>query len=405
MVDFIDGNGSWCWSSFEQYLPNNIILQIAALHSPSHVKGRDTIFWAHSKHGEFTTSSAYLALSGYNSAAKDRTWRLIWTWKGPQSVRVFLWQAFHAGLKTKAELARRHLLTSSCCDRCGALCEDAMHALRDCPLVKQFWLNIIPISQRQGFFNARFYHWLCSNLADNSRMRDVSSWAVFFGFALWRIWYWRNQFLFNQTKMNCAALLVDVHSRAEETHKLYNSPLVTRSIRINTWISWLPPEWPWCTLNTDGAHKSDGISTAGGLIRDHLGRWISGFGMMIGSCSITVAELWGMYKGLQLAWDSGIRRLKVETDSLCVTQLVARSSVISNEYAPLVQAIKDYLKLDWHVSIAHIYREANFAADYMANLAISLPLGFIVYPNPPLGVRPLLSHDFYGVSYPRSVSL
>ncbi|XP_052290912.1 uncharacterized protein LOC112498105 [Citrus sinensis] len=192
VADFVDVNGSWCWSSFEQYLPNNIILQIAALHPPSHAKGMDTIFWTHSKHGEFTTSFAYLALSGYNSAAEDRIWRLIWTWKGPQSVRVFLWQAFHARLKTKAELARRHLLTSTCCDRCGALCEDAMHALRDCPLVKQFWFNIIPISQRQGFFNARFHHWLHSNLVDDSRMGDVSNWVVFFGLALWRIWYWRN---------------------------------------------------------------------------------------------------------------------------------------------------------------------------------------------------------------------
>ena len=57
VADFIDVNGNWCWSSFEQYLPNNIILQIVALHPPSHAKGMDTIFWAHSKHGEFTISS------------------------------------------------------------------------------------------------------------------------------------------------------------------------------------------------------------------------------------------------------------------------------------------------------------------------------------------------------------
>ena len=72
--------------------------------------------------------------------------------------------------------------------------------------------------------------------------------------------------------MDSAALLVDVHSRTEETHKLHNSPLVTRNIRANKWISWQPSEWPWCTLNTNGAHKSDGISTVGDLIRDHLGR-------------------------------------------------------------------------------------------------------------------------------------
>ena len=98
-------------------------------------------------------------------------------------------------------------------------------------------------------------------------------------------------------------------------------------------------------------------------------------------------------------------KTKVETDSLCITQLLAKPLVTSNEYAPLIQAIKDYLNLDWQVSLSHIYREANFAADYMANLAFSIPLGLIVYPTPPLGVRSFLFHDSYGISYPRSVVL
>ncbi|KAH9672602.1 putative ribonuclease H protein [Citrus sinensis] len=347
VADLVDINGSWYWSRFEQYLPSNIILKIAALHPPSHAKGTDTIFWAHSKHGQFTTSSAYLALSVHNPAAADRAWRLIWHWKGPQSMRVFLWQTFHAGLKTIAELIRRHLSISSRCDRCGAVCEDVIHGLRDCPLVKQFWLNIIPTSKRHNFFNSRLHYWLRLNLGDAK-------------------------------------------------HK---------GSQVDFLASPRMAGWPWCTLNTDGAHKIHGTSAAGGLIRDHLGRWLTGFGMMIGSCSVTVAELWGLYQGLQPAWNFGIRRLKVETDSLCVTQLVARPSVTSNEYAPLIQAIKDYLNLDWQVSLSHIYREANFAVDYMANLAFSLPLGLIVYPTPPLGVRSFLSHDSYGVLYPRSVVL
>ena len=82
---------------------------------------------------------------------------------------------------------------------------------------------------------------------------------------------------------------------------------------------------------------------------------------------------------------------------------MAKPSVTSNEYAPLIYAIKDYLNLDWQVSLSHIYREANFAADYMANLAFSIPLGLIVYPT--LGVRSFLYHDSYGVSYPHSVVL
>lgn len=63
-----------------------------------------------------------------------------------------------------------------------------------------------------------------------------------------------------------------------------------------------PPAWPWCTLNTDGAHEANGVSTAGGVIRDFSGRWLSGFGMMIGSCSVMLAELRGLYQGTLLAY-------------------------------------------------------------------------------------------------------
>ena len=156
-------------------------------------------------------------------------------------------------------------------------------------------------------------------------------------------------------------------------------------------------------MNIDGAHNRNGISIAGGLTRDHIGRWLSVFGMMIGSCSITVAELWGLYQGLHLAWNSRMRRLKVKTDSHCVFQLVTKPTLNINHYAPLIQAIKDYLKLDWQVSISHIYREAKFAAGYMARLAFSSPLGFVVYPTLPLGVRSFLFHDAYGRAHPHYV--
>ena len=63
----------------------------------------------------------------------------------------------------------------------------------------------------------------------------------FFFVALWRIWFWRNQFLFRQSFLVPSALLVDVHSQAEEIHKLHNHPLITKNIRVHKWISWHPP--------------------------------------------------------------------------------------------------------------------------------------------------------------------
>ncbi|KAL9441410.1 hypothetical protein AB3S75_019988 [Citrus x aurantiifolia] len=205
--------------------------------------------------------------------------------------------------------------------------------------------------------------------------------------------------------MDPNVVLMDVFTRTVEMHKIHTHPLTSRHTRVMRWISWKPPDWPWCSLNTDGAHNREGISTAGGLIRDHMDRWLSGFGMMIGSCSVTVAELWGLYQGLQLAWNSGIRKIKVEIDSRCVLQLVTKPTLEINHYAPLIRAIKDYLKMDWQVSISHIYREANFAADYMASRAFSIPLGLTIYHTPPLGISPFLFKDAYGVAHSRSVVL
>ena len=125
--------------------------------------------------------------------------------------------------------------------------------------------------------------------------------------------------------------------------------------------------------------------------------------MNIGMCSITTAELWGIYQGLLLAWDRGIRLLMVEVDSLCVTQLLQRRDDIHNACYPLVKGIQELLSRSWQISVKHIYREANFAADFLANFALSLPLGLHVFSNPPDGVNVWLRNDGVGIAFPRFV--
>lgn len=147
------------------------------------------------------------------------------------------------------------------------------------------------------------------------------------------------------------------------------------------------------------------MSSAGGLIRDHNGTWIKGFGMNIGSCSVTMAELWGLFQGLNMAWQSEIRWLQVELDNACVYQMVTTSFLLYNEFTSLIWSIKELLKHDWHVRISHIYRDANYAAEHIANLGTSLPLGLHMFCIPPKNVKPRVSYDVQGVAYPRFISL
>ena len=63
------------------------------------------------------------------------------------------------------------------------------------------------------------------------------------------------------------------------------------------------------------------------------------------------------------------------------------------------------LARDWVVKVKHIYREANFAADYMASYIASVPLGCHRVQTLILGLQQWLEHDVYGVSYGRVVTL
>lgn len=127
--------------------------------------------------------------------------------------------------------------------------------------------------------------------------------------------------------------------------------------------------------------------------------------MNIGMCSITNAELWGMYQGLILAWNKGIRLVIVEVDSLCVKQLIQSQTPSTNASSSLVNGIWELLSRNWQVSVHHIYREANFAADFLATFVLSLPLGFHVLPIPPPGVDVYLCSDSSGGAFPRFVKL
>ncbi|CAN0824718.1 Putative ribonuclease H protein At1g65750 [Linum grandiflorum] len=77
--------------------------------------------------------------------------------------------------------------------------------------------------------------------------------------------------------------------------------------------------------------------------------------MNLGCCSITRAEMRGIVEGLKLAWSLGIRRIRVQSDSATAIAILLNGSSLDHQ---------------------HIYREANCAADYLANLGHSFMFGF-----------------------------
>ncbi|KAE8693093.1 hypothetical protein F3Y22_tig00110819pilonHSYRG00319 [Hibiscus syriacus] len=88
-------------------------------------------------------------------------------------------------------------------------------------------------------------------------------------------------------------------------------------------IMWQPPPESWVCLNTDASiNPSTGFNSVGGAIRSHAGTWLIGFHKSIGITTPLQAELWGIFIGLQVAWEQGYERLQVQSDNSQAIQLL-----------------------------------------------------------------------------------
>ncbi|CAN1831535.1 Putative ribonuclease H protein At1g65750 [Linum perenne] len=153
-------------------------------------------------------------------------------------------------------------------------------------------------------------------------------------------------------------------------------------------ICWNPANNPWITLNTDGSLNSDGHAGAGGVLRTSEARVVRAFSTNLGRCSITRAEIRGIIEGMQLAWNLGIRKLAIQTDSLAALKILQDGSRLDHQHANLTRRFQLMIAWTWEVTISHVYRESNYFADSLAARAHSLPFGtHLVECNDPVLAR------------------
>ncbi|CAN1182063.1 Putative ribonuclease H protein At1g65750 [Linum perenne] len=194
--------------------------------------------------------------------------------------------------------------------------------LRDCHKAREAWLTILPASSTTEFFSLDQNFWWRKYLADQSL-------RVAFGVMIWILWKQRNDFIFSET-----------------------------------------------TLNADGSlKKQNNSAAAGGVIRDESGRILAAFATNLGVCSITRAELFSAVKCLELAWDKGCCKVMLQLDSKCAVQILSKPADLDHQHASLVARFNELKQRVWDINIQHIFREANFLADYLANSGHLLPFG------------------------------
>ena len=125
-------------------------------------------------------------------------------------------------------------------------------------------------------------------------------------------------------------------------------------------------------LYTDGAARGNpGPAGAGAVIVSPQGHVVAKVGKFLGENTNNYAEYMGLILGLKRARAMGIRELEVFADSeLLVRQLNGEYQVKAENLRPLFEEARELLRAFPRVTVRHIRREENQAADEMSNRAI-----------------------------------
>ncbi|GKV14725.1 hypothetical protein SLEP1_g25551 [Rubroshorea leprosula] len=354
---FITVDKQWDLSQLVDFLPTNILHSIAAIPLPTTNQLANEMFWHGSKNGDFTVSSAFSIIQSQriNQVQSSMQWTWIWKLKCSERIKLFVWLLRKGRVLTNSVRFDRHMAPSPMCPR----------------------------------------------LQSHSSGTTSTTWASLFLSMLWFLWTSRNTLILEWKWTSPDVVFWQARSHALETHFALNSAILA-SPRTPRWVCWQPPTEPFLKLNTNGSrnHQS-GQACAGGLIRDHLGRWVHGFTVNIGFTSSFLAELWGCREGLKLAHSLQLQHLILEMDSLMAIQLIQTRQVEKGPFSVLLTDILVLLDAFSNCIVRHTLCEGNSAADFMASLGHKSPLGTTFYQNPPVGINMLMHGDTIGTMFLR----
>ncbi|KAL3528720.1 hypothetical protein ACH5RR_008042 [Cinchona calisaya] len=142
-------------------------------------------------------------------------------------------------------------------------------------------------------------------------------------------------------------------------------------------LGWEFPRQGWVKLNVDESATGcpDPVG-GGGLLRNDQGLWIFGFAMNIGELTSLVAELWAIWKGLQISWDLNFKHLEIESNSILGVQIIQEAAEDHQHY--------------------------NLINYMLAKMSLGLNLGVTLLPDPSNIVK---SADMIGATCKRYVTL
>ncbi|KAL0292122.1 UNVERIFIED_CONTAM: putative ribonuclease H protein [Sesamum radiatum] len=374
-------NNSWNNSKLQEILPANVVHQISQI--PFEADTIDAPVWKLSSSGNFNMKATW------NSLRQTRTLQQlskeIWSPLITPTMSIFIWRLITNKIPVDEKLQEKGFQLASKCTCCDHT-ESLRHLFIDGTGISRVWeyfakkLNMnLP---RTDNIVLLLNYWRISALGAN-HIRMILPMLI-----LWFGWLERNDVKHRNKKFNPERIIWKVHQHIVTISKTKIAKGLNwkgdrhfaKSIGLDIGssykpklkiVKWTKPEAGWIKINTDGASKGNpGVAGAGGIARNEEGAVIFAFYETLGEANNSFAEVFGLFKALQICQTEGLPRVWIEVDANCIIHLIQKSATAHWSMKHMLTHIHLMLKRV-EFKITHIYREGNRAADFLANLACS----------------------------------
>nr|POF23069.1 putative ribonuclease h protein [Quercus suber] len=201
-------------------------------------------------------------------------------------------------------------------------------------------------------------------------------WEILFPQAVWTLWLHRNKVIFQTGKIEEGTSACCVKKGVEFYAIVPNGPNKPRRTLVQ--VRWLKPLRGWTKLNTDGSVIGNPLKAGeGGLLRCNNGEWLAGF--TLGNMSSTIAKLWALKDGLNMAKHMGIDSICIEMDAKFIVHLVSSPYVVNLMLEPLLTDCRNLILTFPNHTVTHVFKEINGYADCLARMGAALNHDFDVY--------------------------
>lgn len=305
----------------------------------------------------------------------------IWQKYVLSRISFFIWRLLHGFVATDDKLYSRGFFIVSRCI-CGQTKESICHLFLDCQKAQPIWRYFHCIL---GVTHLPYRSPLALLLRWRRRVRSHHHIGFILPcFVLWHIWKARNGSRSDSKTFNINAIIYQVlldlrlvsvafgfttdqvRGMLDLIHEV-DIRILPPKVRSTHLVAWLRPPDGVVKLNVDGCCKGNpGISAVCRIFRDQRGGVLAAFGCYLGMFPIIYTELLAIIEGLNYAMQLGFSALEVESDSATVVSWILGSSTGRWEYVYLVDRVRQIL-MSSPIVLRHVLREANFAADFMAN--------------------------------------